>query len=64
MKEFISMKEEIRKKIRLYGMDCAEHLKQYGFSITPYRVKDCLDRKMIKKLSLIPDDTVFFCRSL
>ena len=38
------MKEEIRKKIRLYGMDCAEHLKQYGFSITPYRVKDCLDR--------------------
>lgn len=49
---------------RIYGMDCADHLKQYGFDITSYMVRDCLDQEQARRLSLIPDDTVYFCRKL
>ena len=48
--------------VRIYGMDFLERLKEVGFAVSIYSVKEHYSDKLIKKYGLIEDDDIFLCR--
>ena len=48
--------------VRLYGTDSEERLKGFGFEVTPLVVKEQLPEEEIRRMALIPEDTIFLCR--
>ena len=48
--------------VRLYGTDRKERLEAFGFEVQPLVAKEQLPESEVRRMALIPEDTIFMCK--